>query len=167
MRCEPVHAAHGRSELLCRREGGVALLATVLLLLMLASLGLASLNIVERDQQVAGYLNRKAVALHAADAAIAKALETLDATGTPSVPPGELGDPSLYPAGRPSYRPDPSVADPITSPGTGTMSGMGLQVGSHSTPQYQVKYWKIRVQGEAPGGSVARVEVLTGSLVAN
>lgn len=150
-----------------RREEGVALLATVLLLLMLASLGLASLNVVEHDQRVAGYLNRKAVALHAAEAGIAKALETLDATGTPSVPPGSLGDPALYPGGRPSYRPDPLVADPITSPGTGTLSGMGLQVGSHSTPQYQVKYWKIRVQGEAPGGSVARVEVLTGSLVAN
>ena len=150
-----------------RRESGVALLASVLLLLMLASIGLASLNIVERDQQVAGFLNRKAAALHAADAGVAKALEMMDATGTPSAPPTTLGDPALYPAGQPSYREDPTVADPVESVGTGNLGGMGLQVGSGGAAQFQVQYWKIRVQGEAPGGSVARVEVLTGALVAN
>jgi len=150
-----------------RSEAGVALLASVLLLLMLASIGLASLNVVERDQQVAGYLNRKAIALHAADAAVAKALETMDATGTPSVPVTSLGDASLYPYGQPSYRQDPQSANPIEDVGIGNIGGMGLQVGQNGAAQFQVKYWKIRVQGEAPGGSIARVEVLTGSLVAN
>ncbi len=149
------------------REQGVALLASVLLLLMLASIGLASLNVVEKDQQVAGYLNRKAIALQAADAGVAKALETMDATGTPTVPATTLGDSALYPGGRPSYRADPQSADPIEDVGVGPALGFGLQIGSNAAPAFQVRYWKIRVQGEAPGGSIARVEVLTGSLVAN
>ena len=150
------------------REAGIALLASVMLLLMLASIGLAALNVVERDQQVAGYLNRKAVALHAADAAIARALGTLAATGTPSVPNTTIGDSTLYPNGQPSYRTDTTAATPIKKSGTGSLAGYqisGAQGGGIAP--YSVQYWKIRVQGEAPGGSVARVEVLTGALVAN
>jgi hypothetical protein len=158
------HPLPGRSR---RGEAGVALLAAVLLLLMLASIGLASLNVAQRDQQVAGYLNRKAIALHAADAAIAEALQTMDATGIPSVSNTTLGDAALYPQGRPSYREDQSVADPIESVGTGNLEGMGLGIGANASAQFQVQYWKVRVQGEAPGGSLARVEMLTGALVGN
>jgi Tfp pilus assembly protein PilX len=151
-----------------QREAGIALLASVLLLLMLASIGLAALNVVERDQQVAGYLNRKAIALHAADAAVARALGTLIANGTPTVPNTTMGDASLYPGGQPSYRTDTTAANPIQKAGTGGVPGMGLTGGmGGSGAAYSVQYWKIRVQGEAPGGSIARVEVLTGSLVAN
>ncbi len=149
-----------------RREAGIALLASVLLLLMLASIGIAALNVVERDQQVAGYLNRKAMALHAADAAIARALGTMDATGTPSVPNTSMGDASLYPGGQPSYRTDTTAADPIKKAGIGALGGHTLNIGAGGGAQFQVQYWKIRVQGEAPGGSIARVEVLTGSLLA-
>jgi hypothetical protein len=148
-------------------EVGIALLASVLLLLMLASIGMASLNVVERDQQVAGYLNRKAIALHAADAGVAKALQTMETTGTPAVPVTSIGDSGLYPHGQPAYRPDPNSADPIEDVGVTNLSGMGLGIGSNGSAQFQVRYWKIRVQGEAPGGSIARVEVLTGSLIAN
>jgi hypothetical protein len=150
------------------REAGIALLASVLLLLMLASIGLASLNVVERDQQVAGYLNRKAMALHAADAAIARALGELSATGTPSVPATQMGDATLYPHGQPSYRTDATAADPIEMAGTGGLPGFGLTGGQGGgQAQFLVQYWMIRVQGEAPGGSIARVEVLTGALIAN
>jgi hypothetical protein len=150
------------------REAGIALLASVLLLLMLASIGLAALNIVERDQQVAGYLNRKAIALHAADAAVARALGTLAATGTPSVPNTTMGSSSLYPGGQPSYRTDTTAADPIKKAGKGSLPGYQIGgAGGGAEAPYSVQYWKIRVQGEAPGGSIARVEVLTGALVAN
>jgi len=153
------------------REAGNALLASVLLLLMLASIGLASLDVVERDQQVAGYLNRKAVALHAADAAVARALATMNGpTGIPSVPATAIGDATLYPFGQPSYRTDTTAADPIHKGTTGPVPGGGFQIngqGGGAVAPYSVQYWKIRVQGEAPGGSIARVEVLTGSLVAN
>ena len=152
------------------REAGIALLASVLLLLMLASIGLAALNVVERDQQVAGYLNRKAIALHAADAAIARALGTLAATGTPTVPNTTMGDSSLYPGGQPTYRTDTTAANPIKKAGTGSLPGYQLGgggTGGGAVAPYAIQYWRIRVQGEAPGGSIARVEVLTGALVAN
>jgi len=149
------------------REAGIALLASVLLLLMLASIGLASLNVVERDQQVAGYLNRKAMALHAADAAVSRALGALDATGTPSVPATTMGDTTLYPHGQPSYRTDATAATPIEKAGKGSLGGHTLNIGAGGGAQFEVQYWKIRVQGEAPSGSIARVEVLTGALIAN
>ena len=150
------------------REAGIALLASVLLLLMLASIGLASLNVVERDQQVAGYLNRKAIALHAADAGVARALAQLTVTGTPTVPTTTIGDTTLYPGGQPSYRLDPTAATPVKKAGTGGLPGYQLNGGAGgAAAPYSIQYWKIRVQGDAPGGSVARVEVLTGALVAN
>jgi Tfp pilus assembly protein PilX len=151
------------------REAGIALLASVLLLLMLASIGLAALNVVERDQQVAGYMNRRAIALHAADAAIARALNNMATTGTPSVPVTTMGDSTLYPGGQPSFRADTSVANPIAKNGPpGSLPGYSIGGGpTGSQAPYSVQYWKIRVQGEAPGGSIARVEVLTGSLIAN
>ena len=161
MSCSPV-----RSD---PREAGIALLASVLLLLMLASIGLAALNIVERDQQVAGYLNRKAIALHAADAAVSRALATMYSTGTPAVPATTMGSSSLYPGGQPSYRTDTTAADPLHKmPGLGSLPGYQIGgAGGGAQAPYSIQYWKIRVQGEAPGGSIARVEVLTGSLVAN
>ena len=73
-------------------EGGFALLMTVMLLLMLASLAFAGLETVQRDQQVAGHLNRKRMALHAADAGLAKGMETFNLNGTPTVPTTNLGD---------------------------------------------------------------------------
>ena len=153
------------------REAGVALLASVLLLLMLASIGLAALNVVERDQQVAGYLNRKAMALHAADAAVSRALGQLAANGTPTVPATAIGDATLYPNGQPSYRTDttpPAGHTAIEKAGTGSLPGYQISgaAGGGVAP-YSVQYWRIRVQGEAPGGSIARVEVLTGALIAN
>jgi hypothetical protein len=91
----------------------------------------------------------------------------MDATGVPAVSNTTLGDAALYPQGQPSYREDQSVADPIESVGTGNLEGMGLGIGANASAQFQVQYWKIRVQGEAPGGSLARVEMLTGALVGN
>jgi hypothetical protein len=150
------------------REAGIALLASVLLLLMLATIGLASLNVVERDQQVAGYLNRKAIALHAADAGVAAALANLYVNQVPSIPPTTMGDSSLYPTGQPSYRADTTAANPFQMAGTGDVPGMGLTGGMGGTGSaFSVQYWKIRVQGEAPGGSIARVEVLTMALTGN
>jgi hypothetical protein len=164
MTARPLHHPH----VPVRQERGIALLAAVLLLLMLASIGLASLNVVERDQQVAGYLNRKAIALHAADAAISRALSTLSLNGTPTVPTTTMGDSALYPAGQPSYRTDPTAATPIEKAGTGSLTGFGLTGGQGGgSAQFGVQYWRIRVQGEAPGGSVARVEVVTGAMIAN
>jgi hypothetical protein len=150
-----------------RLQEGSALLIAVLMLVLMGLIGIAALDAVTRDRQVAGYLNRKKVALYAAEAGVAEALETLRNDLEPSVAQVTLGDTSLYPQGRPSYRPDPTVADPIENIGVGGMSGMNLAIGQGGAPTFQLSYWRVNVQGDAPGGSVARLEVAAGALVAN
>jgi hypothetical protein len=155
-----------------RQQGGFALLLTVMFLLMLASMAFAGLETVQRDQQVAGHLNRKRMSLHAADAGLAKAMETLQLTGTPAIPVTKLGDAALYPHGRPSFGPDTSNGPAVESLGTGPPSsssggGFNLQPTQNGTPQFQMEYFKIRVQGKAPGGSLTRLEFATSALQAN
>lgn len=150
-----------------RSEAGAALLIAVLVLVLLGLLGLAALDTVKRDQQVAGFENRSTIAFFAAEAGIAKGLETLTTTQTPTVPPTSLGDSSIFPYGRPSYRPDPTVTDPIDPIGAGAFPGMSINIGDGATPTYQLRYWRIRMQGQGPGGSVARAESVVGALLVN
>ncbi len=148
-----------------RRERGFALLLTVLLLMLLAMLGFAALDAVSKDQQVAGFQNRRTIAFHAAEAGMAKALETLTTTLTPAVPATTLGDSSIFPYGQPSFRPDPTAATPIAEVGLAAYPGMSLNIGQGGSPTYQIRYWRIRVQGDGPGGSVARIDAVAGALV--
>jgi hypothetical protein len=150
-----------------RGEAGSALLVTVMLLLMLGLVGLAALNTTTRDQQVAGFQNRKRIALYAADAGISDALEKLTTTATPTLVQTSIGDSSLYPHGQPLYRPDPAAANPIEGLGTAPFPGMGLNIGQGGVPTYQMDYWRVQVEGLAAGGSRARVEAVSGALVAN
>jgi Tfp pilus assembly protein PilX len=149
-----------------RRRDGFALLLAVLLLLMLASIGFAALDTVQRDRQTAGYANRKRLALNAAEAAVSRAQQTLRDTGTPSVPFTTIGDTTMFPHGQPSFRTDPNEATPIESVGVGGIPGMNLVMDEGGAPAYQIQYWRVQVQGDAPGGTEARVEVVSGSLVA-
>jgi hypothetical protein len=150
-----------------KHEGGSALLVTVMLLMMLGLLGLAALNTTTRDQQVAGVENRKRMALYAADAGISEAFGRLTTTQTPGVSTTSIGDTTIFPYGQPSYQPDPTTATPIKDLGNAPFPGMGLNIGEGGLPTYQMNYWRIRVQGLAPGGTQAKVEAVTGSLVAN
>jgi Tfp pilus assembly protein PilX len=150
-----------------RGEGGSALLITVMLLMMLGLVGLAALNTTTRDQQVAGFQNRKRMALYAADAGISEALERLTTTSTPTISTTDLGDTSLFPYGRPSYRPDPTTASPTKDLGNAPFPGMGLNLGQGGLPTYQINYWRLRVQGLSFGGTQAKVEAVSGSLAAN
>ena len=148
-------------------EAGSALLVTVMLLLMLGLVGLAALNTTTRDQQVAGFQNRKRIALYAADAGVAEALEKLSTTQTPALTATTIGDSTLYPHGQPLFRPDPSVPDAIEDLGTAPFPGMALNIGQGGIPTYQMDYWRVHVEGLAAGGSRARVEAVSGALVAN
>jgi len=150
-----------------RDERGSALLVTVMLLMMLGLVGLAALGTTTRDQQVAGFQNRKRMALYAADAGIAEALERLTTTTVPSVSTLDLGDTTIFPYGQPSYRPDPTTASPTKDLGNAPFPGMGLNLGQGGLPTYQINYWRLRVQGLAPGGTQAKVEAVSGSLAAN
>ena len=150
-----------------RREGGSALLVTVMLLMMLGLVGLAALGTTTRDQQVAGFQNRKRMALYAADAGISEALERITTASVPSISTLDLGDTTIFPYGQPSYRPDPTTASPTKDLGTAPFPGMGLNLGQGGLPTYQINYWRLRVQGRAPGGTQAKVEAVSGSLAAN
>jgi hypothetical protein len=150
-----------------RGEAGSALLIAVLMLVLMGLIGIAALDAVTRDGQVAGYLNRKKMAFYAAEAGVAEALESLKNDPSPTVNQTALGDSSLYPHGQPSYRLDPTVSDPVKALGLAGMNGMNLNIGQGGAPTFQLSYWRVNVQGDAPGGSVARLEVVAGGLVAN
>ena len=148
-------------------ERGSALLVSTLILLLLGLFGLAALGTVTRDQQVAGFQKRKKLAFYAAEAGVAKALETLTTAFAPAVPTTNVGDSSIFPHGRPSYQLDSTAADPIEALGNGAFPGMSMTLGQGGTPTYMLSYWRIRVEGRAPGGSVARIETVSGALMAN
>ena len=150
-----------------RLQQGSALLIAVLMLVLMGLIGIGALDAVTRDRQVAGYLNRKKVAFYAAEAGVAEALETLNNNLQPSVSNTTLADTTLYPHGRPSYRLDPTVTDPVENIGVGGASGMNLAIGQGGAPAFQVSYWRVNVQGDAPGGSVSRLEIESGALYAN
>lgn len=150
-----------------RRQGGAALLVTVMLLFMMALIGFAALDLVMADQQVAGFQNRKKVAFYAAEAGIAQALESLQANNVPTITAASLGDSSAYPFGQPSYAPDASAGSAVEDLGQGPMSGMALNIGQNGGPLYQLRFWRIRVQGQAPGGSIARLETVSTGLATN
>jgi len=138
-----------------------------MILLLLGLFGFAALDVVTRDQQVAGFQKRKQTSFYAAEAGVAKALETLTTQNLPSVPDTALGDSTLFPSGQPRFRLDPTATDPIESLGNGAFPGMALNIGQGGSPTYQLSYWKIRVQGRAPGGSSTRIETVSGALIAN
>jgi hypothetical protein len=151
-----------------RREGGSALIVTVLLLVMLGVIGLAALDTVTRDQQVAGYQNRARLAFYAAEAGVADAKDRLRDVYSTSVQVAfpamgtavSLGDTSIFPHGQPQYYGDPNVPRAIEYMDAGAIdlgSGMDLREGGE---QWFNTLWRIRVEGRAPGGSTARLEVM-------
>lgn len=146
-----------------KREGGAALLMSMLLLVLMGMIGLASLDTVMRDRQAAGYQSLSQTALYAADAGIADGLDivrteivtaalTAGDCLTSTVPTTNLGNGS-------SYEPDPTAptnqicmlasADPCTEIDASIEQGQ---------PIYLYTIWNMRVQGNAPGGATSRVQ---------
>jgi hypothetical protein len=150
-----------------RHEGGFVTLLTTLLLVLLGLFGFAALDTATKDQQVAGFAKRKRLAFYAAEAGVAKALETMTTGTQPAIPTTSLGNAALFPHGQPSFEADSSVPDPIDWIGATAFPGMALNIGQGGMPTYQMSMWRIYVRGRAPGGTVARVETVAGSLVAN
>ncbi len=117
-----------------RRESGAALLVAVLMLALIGVAGLASMDTVAKDRQIAGFQNRSKPALYAAEAGVAAAIglirqDAQDLAGggeaallnyNPSgwSPPGfpEPGSPqslgTVSGIGAPSYSRDPAASDP-------------------------------------------------------
>ena len=151
-----------------RREGGTALIVTVLLLVLVGIIGLAALDTVQRDQQVAGFQNRSRVAFYAAEAGVADAKNRLRAvwttTDTVDFPdesaPTLVGDSSLYPLGRPRYYGDPSVPAAISYMDAGAPSVSGGHDQRLGGSIRVNTLWLIRVEGSTPDGASSRLEVV-------
>lgn len=150
-----------------RTQRGSAMVISMLMLLLMGLIGFAALATVTRDTQVAGAQYRKKTAFFAAEAGVAKALETMRTTGTPTIANTNLGDGTIYPYGQPAYSVDSSSADPIESLGVGGFPGMNLQLGQDGTPMFQMEMFRVRVEGTAPGGSLSRIEIVSGVLSTN
>jgi hypothetical protein len=158
-----------------RREAGSALFVAVMMLVLMGFLGLAALDRVTRDGQVAGFQNRSRTAFYAAEAGIAEARSIISKSSNvpnvesvPAFPdvntPRSVGDSGLYDredGNLPRYYGDPSTGKPAirwASKGKGGGAfGMNLQANQGSIDEM---LWLINVVGESPDGSRARIEVL-------
>ena len=174
-----------------RRESGAALLIAVLLLAMLGVIGLASMETVTRDRQVAGFQNRGRVALYAAEAAVAHATGIIRKNAQTLAPGGEGAlkafDPAFpgkgatavatigsdFPApGSPSYRMDPDAKDPtnLTAPakavrymGRGELCPGWVMSMTVGSVIWAEALWDIRVRGTGPGGGNVDIQATAAS----
>ena len=174
-------ASMGRMAARHRRQAGSALFVAVMMLVLMGFLGLAALDRVTRDEQVAGFQNRARTAFYAAEAGIAagaqhrRRLEPIfDRSTTPAFPddtaPQTVGDTALYDreeGNLPRYYGDPSTGQPpihwAKDGKKGGAYGMNLQEAGGGL---QETLWLINVVGESPDGSRSRLEVLAVRLMA-
>jgi len=159
-----------------RRESGAAMFIAVLMLVLMGWMGMAAMNTVTRDNQIAGFQNRNQNAFFAAEAGVAYARavveheigDTTDLPGVGTVPafptraaPTQISQVANYAewqngiAGSelPRYYadpnpPDPTKPEPIHYFGPGEiMDGDDLQVGG---THRQGTLWRITVVGQSP-----------------
>lgn len=148
-----------------RRQGGSALFVTVMMLVLMGFIGLASLDTVTADRKVAGFQTRARVALDAADAGVATGLATLltDVDNihqlpgvaaleayNPPFPAGAtaVGEAGSWPYGQPSFGRDPAVADAIDYLGSG--ANCDFITALEDKVVWRKSLWQIRVQGTTP-----------------
>jgi len=146
-----------------RRQSGVALLVTMLLLTAMALIGFASLHTVMRDRETTGFTSQAQTALYGADAALAASLNVIRTTSVGNqVLAGDcLATPvpsATLPNGV-SYAPDSTAptnqicmlaaAEPCTEMGSSIEQGQ---------PIYLYTVWNVRTQGVAPGGATSRIQ---------
>lgn len=169
-----------------KRESGAALLVAVLLLAMLGVIGLASMETVTRDRQVASFQNRARVALYAADAGVAHAVGIIRTQAQGLAQGGEAALESFNPAfpgkgtvamqalgsqfpapGSPSYGMDPNASDPtnvsaaaqaIRYIGKGYPCPGWIMSVDVGAVQWREALWDVRVIGAAPGGGNVAIQ---------
>lgn len=161
-----------------KREGGVALMISVLLLIAVSGLALSTMQTVASDGTVAGFQNQEQMAFYAAEAGIADARNVVRNMGArdekPTYPadfpdtanPVELSTAGDYETGlRPVFFADPSVADPIEYIGEGAhcSEGCNMRIGGIT---YNHTKWRINVIGRSPSGDQKRIQVVATRLLA-
>lgn len=146
-----------------RREEGAALLVAIMLLVFMGVIGLAAMDTVTQDKQVAGMVKRTRTAFYAAEAGVADGRNKVRLATNKFNPPilaaTSVGNASDFPySTQPSYRGDPNFTGstpPIRHLRDRPLEGFGLNSG------FVAAYWTINVEGDGPGGGVARIEVGT------
>jgi len=159
-----------------RREEGTALIVSILMLVLLTAMGIAALDTVSMDNEVAGYQKRAKAAFFAAEAGAAvgrQVVRNMGARGELPVVgtdfPGEGGPAYLATAsdftfGRPHYYADPSVTNPIKYVGEGAACTEGCDLNQGGI-KYNHTRWQVNVVGESAEGSSKRLEVVATRLL--
>jgi len=163
-----------------RRQSGMALMLSILLLITVSALALSTMQTAASDGVVAGFQNQEAMAFYAAEAAVAQARNVVRQMGersqVPSYPadfpnqanPQAISDGAEYATGtQPRYYADP--APPTTAPIMYVGEGRQCTEGCNMTlggAKYNHTKWQINVIGESPSGDQKRLEVVATRLLA-
>lgn len=151
-----------------KRQGGVALFVSMMLLVLVSGLAFSALETAMRDQQISSIQARKRLSLQAAEAGVAAAQGTVaQGAQIPDIVLTPLGDAAIYPLGQPTFGPDTSGAPPVQNLGAQAASGMNLRIDGNGAPKFQVQLWRIRVEGSEPLGIVSRIETSVSSFKGN
>ena len=153
-----------------RRQAGSALFVALMMLVIMGFLGVAALDTVTRDRQVAGFQNRNKSAFYAAEAGVAEArsevrevqsrTDNVDFLFTPGAP-RLLGDAALYDreVNLPRFYGDPDFAPAVQYlEGDGPVPD-GFNYGGSGKTIVET-FWQINVVGESADGSRVPVEVV-------
>ena len=150
-----------------KRQQGSALLIVMLVMAMMGIIGFAALEAVTRDQRVAGFMKRKKIAFFSAEAGVSAALHALRTTQEPDFAPSAVGDSSWFAQGLPTYSLDTSAGASSTNLGSAALPGMNMQIGQNNSPKFTIRYWEVKVKGEAFGGTISRIAFASGTIETN
>ena len=148
------------------RDQGIALITVMMILALVATLALSSMETTMRDNQIAGVQMRNRVAFQAAEAGLAVALASLTNNAAPTLLNSNIGVVGDYPMGQPSFQLDPTVPTPIENLGAQPAPGMSLNINGNG-PKFQLQLWRIHVEGSEPRGMTSRIEAATAALWGN
>ncbi|MCG8591667.1 MAG: pilus assembly PilX N-terminal domain-containing protein [Proteobacteria bacterium] len=169
------------------REAGAALVVAVMMLALMGVIGLASMNTVMRDRQVAGFQSRARTALYAGEAGVAWARGILrspsapDGNGPP-VKDGEAGliawtpifptvaSPQQLNTGAtndvPTFSVDPNApvdagGDPVAIRylGSGEECEGYVMSSEEGSPKFKEAIWDVRVEGQSSAGATVTIQV--------
>ena len=162
-----------------RREGGIALVLSILLLIAVSTLALSTMQTAASDGTVAGFQNQEQIAFYAAEAGIADARAVVRNMGeraqVPDYPgdfpnaanPETLSNAAMFVGDQPIYYadPNPPTAAPIMYVGEGApcTEGCNMTLGGL---KFNHTKWQVNVVGESPSGDQKRLEVVATRLLA-
>jgi len=172
-----------------RSERGSALFVAVLMLVMMGFLGVAALETVSRDREVAGLQNRSRTAFYAAEAGLANARQVVHSqlsrsNPTPLAFPDvtnkqTIGDTVLYDqelGNLPRYYGDPNPTLPDPCVGGPSVcywkkgvpaADAGVKLNTGSGAMFIWDLYRINVVGESPDGSRSRLEAAEVKLISD